>query len=51
MPSDQQVTSRMILQTLQELARQGATPALEHLEQVEPDLASYLMETLSSIYH
>ncbi len=51
MPSDQQVTSRMILQVLQESTRQGATPALERLEQVEPDLANYLMETLTSIYH
>jgi len=51
MPSDQQVTSKMILQTLQELTRTGTTPALEHLEQVEPDLASYLMETLTTIYH
>jgi hypothetical protein len=41
----------MILQTLQELTRTGTTPVLEHLEQVEPDLASYLMETLTTIYH
>ena len=51
MPSDQQVTSKMILQTLQELTRTGTTPALEQLEQIEPDLASYLMETLTTIYH
>ena len=51
MPSDQQVTSQIILQTLQELSRLGTTPALEKLEQVEPDLASYLMESLSGIYH
>ena len=51
MASDQQVTSKMILQTLQELTRKGTTPVLEQLEQVEPDLASYLMETLTTIYH
>jgi len=51
MASDQQVTSKMILQTLQELTRTGTTPILEQLEQVEPDLASYLMETLTTIYH
>ena len=51
MASDQQVTSKMILQTLQELTRTGTTPVLEQLEQVEPDLASYLMETMTTIYH
>jgi hypothetical protein len=51
MASDQQVNSQLILQSLLELQRQGPTPAMEHLEKVEPDLASYLMETLSLVYH
>jgi hypothetical protein len=52
MSSDQQVTSRIILQSLLELKRQGTTTApLEHLEQVEPDLACYVMETLSDLHH
>src|SRR5947199_7840500 len=51
MTSDQQVNSQIILQALLELQRQGPTPAMQHLEKVEPDLASYLMETLSLIYH
>jgi hypothetical protein len=52
MSSDQQVTSRIILKSLLELQRQGTTtPPLEHLEQVEPDLACYVMETLSDLHH
>jgi hypothetical protein len=51
MPYDQQVTSRIILQSLLELKRQGSTQALEHLEQVEPDLACYVMESLTDLHH
>ncbi len=50
MASDQQVHSRTILQSLLELQRQGITPAMSHLEKVEPDLASFLMESYSDIY-
>lgn len=41
----------MILHALLKLRRRGTTAALEHLEQVEPDLAAYLMETLSALHH
>jgi hypothetical protein len=50
MISDQQVTSQIILQSLLELERQGATATLQRLVEVEPDLASYLMESLSSLH-
>jgi hypothetical protein len=51
MCSDQQVSSRIILQTIVELKRQGATAALAHLEQVEPDLAEYVMESLTDVHY
>jgi hypothetical protein len=50
MASDQQVHSRTILQTLLELQRQGITPAMSHLEKVEPDLASFVMESFSDLH-
>ncbi len=50
MASDQQVHSRTILQTMLELQRQGITPAMSHLEKVEPDLASFVMESYSDLY-
>ena len=49
-PSDQQVTAGAILRSVLELQRQGHDPAMEHLEQVEPDLAGYLMENLSLLH-
>ena len=50
MASDQQCSSKMVLQTLMEVRRQGVTAALEHLERIEPHLAEYVMETLSVIH-
>ncbi len=50
MPSDQTVTSKVVLACVLEIQRLGTGPALEHLEQVEPDLANYLMETLGTIH-
>ena len=50
MPSDQTVSAKAVLAAVLEIQRRGPTPALQHLEQVEPDLANYLMETLSVIH-
>jgi hypothetical protein len=51
MPSNPPVSSRLILQTVIELKRRGTTTALEYLEQVEPDLADYVMESLTDIHY
>jgi hypothetical protein len=51
MPSqDRQVTSRHVLRSLLRLKRQGRQRALEELEQVEPDLAEFLMEEVSLVH-
>ena len=51
MPSqDRQVSSKHVLQSLMRLKRQGTQRALEELEQVEPDLAEFLMEELSLVH-
>ena len=50
MPSDQIVTARAILDAVLELRRLGSTRVLRTLEQVEPDLAEYVMENLSLIH-
>jgi len=50
MPSDQTVTAKAVLAAVVEIRRHGTRPALEHLEQVEPDLAEYAMESLSEIH-
>jgi len=50
MASDQHVTSKIILQTLLELQRQGSTASLEQLEQLEPDLACFVMERLGEVH-
>ena len=49
MPSDQQVSARHVLQSVMKLKRQGLNRAMEELEQLEPDLAGYLMEELSLV--
>jgi hypothetical protein len=49
MPSDQQVGARHVLQSLMKLKRQGLNRAMAELEQLEPDLAGYLMEELSLV--
>ncbi len=50
MPSDQQVTAKSVLDAEMALRRSGAKQALEELEQVEPDLTSYLLESLSDVH-
>ena len=50
MPTDQQVSARMILEARLELERRGSNYFMEHLEKTEPDLANFVMETLSVIY-
>jgi hypothetical protein len=50
MASDQQVNAKTILQTLLEVERQGGQ-TMERLEQVEPDLACFVMERLGDIHH
>ena len=50
MPSDQQVSAKAVLDAVLALRRQGSRQAIEHLEQIEPDLTDYLLETLSDIH-
>ena len=50
MASDQQVTSKIVLQTLAEFQRRGSTDAMRTLEAVEPDLTEYFLEALTSIH-
>ena len=50
MASDQQVSAKHVLQSLMRLKRQGSQRAMAELEQVEPDLAGYLMEELSLVH-
>ena len=50
MATDQQVSARAVLDAVMELRRRGSRQALQELEQVEPDLASYLMESLSDVH-
>jgi hypothetical protein len=50
MASDQLVHARMVLQAQMQLKRQGIAAAMRHLEQTEPDLAEYVMESLSLLY-
>lgn len=50
MPSDQQVSARAVLDAEMTLRHRGARRSLEELEQVEPDLTNYLLESLSVIH-
>ena len=50
MSTDQQVTARMVLEAQLELERRGAGAFMQHLEKTEPELANFVMETLSLIY-
>lgn len=48
--SDQQVSAKAVLDAVMSLRRRGATTVLEELEQVEPDLTNYLLESLSDLH-
>jgi hypothetical protein len=50
MPSDQHVTARMVLDAQLELERRGTGALMQHLEKTEPELANFVLETLSLIY-
>ena len=50
MATDQQVTARMVLEAQLELERRGAGAFMQHLEKTEPELANFVLETLSLIY-
>jgi hypothetical protein len=50
MPTDQHVTSRMVLEAQLELERRGADAFMRHLEKTEPELANFVLESLSLIY-
>ncbi len=50
MASDQQVSARAILLAEAELRRLGHRRVMQQLEQVEPDLMSYVFEELSAIH-
>ena len=47
MNSDQQVSSKLILQALMQVKRQGTLPSIQKLEQTEPDMAAFVLENLS----
>jgi hypothetical protein len=49
--SDGMVRPRTVLDCVLQLQRHGTTPAMLRLEPTEPDLAEYLLESLSSIHH
>jgi hypothetical protein len=50
MATDQHVSSRMVLEAQLELERRGAGAFMRHLEKTEPELANFVLETLSLIY-
>jgi len=50
MATDQHVTARMVLEAQFELERRGAAALMRHLEKIEPELANFVLETLSLIY-
>jgi hypothetical protein len=50
MTRDQQVSAQAVLRAVLRLRRQGSGRAMAELEQVEPDLASYVMEELSLVH-
>ena len=50
MASDQQVTAKQILRALERIKRRGSMTLLEELETIEPDLAEYVMESLSHVH-
>lgn len=50
MASDQLVSARDVLDALTEVKRRGRERCMEELDQVEPDLASFVMESLSEIH-
>jgi hypothetical protein len=50
MATDEHVSARMILEAQLELERRGAGAFMRHLEKTEPELANFVLETLSLIY-
>jgi len=51
MATDQLVTSQHVLKAVMELDRRGSTKVLSDLEDLEPDLVEYLLESLSCLHH
>ena len=50
MPNDRQVvTARAVLQAVLAVQRQGNHRMIQHLEQIEPELVEYFLETLTQI--
>jgi hypothetical protein len=49
-PSDQAVTAKIVLQTLAEYERRGATHAMQTLEAVEPELTDHVLNQLTNIH-
>jgi len=50
MPTDQQVTAKMILDAVLDLERRGPVQVLRQLEALEPELASYFLENLTLLH-
>jgi hypothetical protein len=50
MASDQQVDSKLVLQALMELKRQGVDKTMSRLEALEPDLIEVVLEELTEIH-
>lgn len=49
--TDQLVRSEDVLRAVMQLRRQGVAKVLTQLEVIEPDLAEYVMEETSAMYH
>jgi hypothetical protein len=51
MPTDQLVTTSHVLKAVMEVDRRGATKVMSELEKLEPDLAEYVLESLTRFHH
>jgi len=49
--SDGIVRPRTVLDCVLQLQHHGTMPAKQRLEETEPDLAEYLLESLTAVYH
>lgn len=51
MPSDRLVTTDHVLKSVMEFERRGSTQMMSALEEIEPDLMEFLLESLTRHYH
>ena len=45
------ITARDVLHALSEVRRRGPWPLFQQLEQIEPELAEFVLEEISAIHH